>query len=104
VVVAVVAAVAAVAAVVMVMETAEDSATPHRIRTATMPTMVATAQAAVARLEGAVEVEVTKFLAIVRIRLRPLLRLLTLVQFSIIPRLYAYFFWFRMYFAIRSAI
>jgi phosphoribosylformylglycinamidine (FGAM) synthase-like enzyme len=63
-------AAAAVVAVVMVMETAEeDSATPHRIRTATMPTMVATAQAAVARLEGAVEVEVTKFLAIVRIRL-----------------------------------
>jgi len=52
---------------VMVMETAEEgSATPHHIRTATMSTMAATAQAAVARLEGAVEVEVTNFLAVVR--------------------------------------
>jgi len=78
VVVVVAAAAAVAAAVVMVMETAEEgSATPHHIRTrtATMSTMAATAQAGVARLEGAVEVGVTKFLAIVRTRLPPLLRL-----------------------------
>jgi hypothetical protein len=52
---------------IMVMETAEEgSAMPHHIRTATMSTMAATAQAAVARLEGAVEVEVTNFLAVIR--------------------------------------
>lgn len=47
---------------VMVMETAEEgSATPHHIRTTTMSMTVATAQAAVARLEGAVGVEVSNF-------------------------------------------
>lgn len=75
---------------VMVMETAEEGwATLHHIRTATMSTMAATAQAAVARLEGAVEVEVTDFWLSFGTRSRPLLRLLS---FSFIPCcLYAYF-------------
>ena len=67
---------------VIVMEIAEeeeeeDSEMPRRIRAATILVcmMVAIAQAAVDRHEGAVEVEVTESLANVRTRARPLLLL-----------------------------
>lgn len=90
---------AVVVGVVMVMvvmeitEEEEDSEMPRHIRAATIlvSMMVATAQTAVARHEGAVEVEVTELLTNVRTRARPLL--LRLLSFSIIHCffLYAYF-------------
>jgi len=74
-------------------EEEEVSEMPRRIRGGTIlvSMMVATAQTAVARHEGAVEVEVTELLTNVRTRARPLL--LRLLSFSIIHCffLYAYF-------------
>jgi hypothetical protein len=74
-------------AMAMVMEITEeeDSEMPRRIRAATIlvSMMVATAQAAVDRREGAVEVEVTESFANVRTRSRPLLLLSP--SFHIVP-------------------
>jgi len=91
---------AAVVGVVMVMvmettEEEEDSEMPRRTRAATILVymMVATAQAAVDRHEGAVEVEVTESFANVRTGARPLL--LLSLSFNCCF-LYAYF-WFRIF-------
>lgn len=92
-----------VVGVVMVMvmeitEEEEDSEMPRRTRAATIlvSMMVATAQAAVDRHEGAVEVEVTESFANVRTGERPLLLLSLSFSLIICCFLYAYF-WFRIF-------
>jgi hypothetical protein len=103
---AVVAAVVVVVVVVVVvdmdMEIAEEpqegSTTPHHIRAGTIlisMTAAATAQAVVARHEGAVGVEATESLAKVRTRIWPLLCLLS---FSIIRCCIYACFCFRVFF------